>query len=96
MILFMKNGFRFISVMAVSVMLTGCAQDPQTNVLPTHQEVVDRRDDWTMSQAHEYCRKRGGSIEQWEGSESFCIMPQGYGCEPMAFVKGDCGSSTDF
>lgn len=77
-------------------MLTACA--PEQGSLPTHQQIVAKRSELTMHQARQFCQDQGGKLEFWgeKKDEEFCIMPQGYGCEPMAFAKGECGGQTEF
>ncbi|MGI5827427.1 MAG: hypothetical protein ACOX6V_00215 [Patescibacteria group bacterium] len=75
------------------VFLAGC--QPEAGAIPTHEEVAARRVRPTPEQAKRYCEEKGGHYEDWideDGTKNtYCILPENYGCDPILFAQGQCG-----
>jgi len=84
-------------LLAIPLLLVSCiSRSPQASALPTHQQVAMRYENPTPSQLLNYCNQKGGKYEIWTDKEDgskhiFCMLPQGYGCDPEQFFKGSCG-----
>ena len=70
------------------------ACQPDQGAIPTHEEVAYRYENPTSSQLLAHCQKKGGHYEDWKNADgsftTYCILPQGYGCDPKAFFQGTC------
>ncbi len=88
------NVYLIVSLILTSL-LSGCAQTPQPGQVPTVEEVIARRKTPTSEEAQQFCLSKGGHFEQWKNedgtSTTYCIMPEGYGCDPILFAQGLCG-----
>ena len=87
----------YLLIIILGIILASCAE-PEPEALPSFEEVTTRRDNPTPSQVKAYCEENGGHYEYWKnknGSYStYCIFPQGYGCEPEKFWDGSCSMET--
>lgn len=85
-----------LPIILLSLFLTSCiAQNPREGTLPTPQELVAQRKNVSEAEILAYCQSHGGHYEDWDNhdqtSSTYCILPQGYGCEPELFYNGSCG-----
>ncbi len=84
---------KILFILLVSFLLTAC--DPDPNAIPTHEEVVQRKLDVTPHRVKQFCYDKGGHYEVWDkgkiNEKEFCILPEGYGCDPVDFYQGNCG-----
>jgi len=81
---------------AIALVLSGCiAKTPEQSQLPTHQQVAMRYENPSSQQLLDFCTAKGGKYEIWtddDGTQNtFCMLPEGYGCDPEQFFKGSCG-----
>ena len=88
-----------ITALLIFISLTflgGCiAKTPDQSTLPSYQQVAMRYENPTPKQLLDFCNKKGGKYEVWtddDGTQNtFCMLPEGYGCDPEQFFKGSCG-----
>lgn len=89
--------FRLIVLVVSILILTGCmVAEPESGVIPTHEEIVKRQEvEVTPHRVEQYCYDNGGKYEDWDNhdgtSTTYCILPEGYGCDPVEYYKGNCG-----
>ncbi|NMB57287.1 DUF333 domain-containing protein [Candidatus Beckwithbacteria bacterium] len=84
---------RFVLIFIIICFLfTACAVEPEAGAIPTVEEVLQKRENVTEHEAEVFCRDKGGKIETWQDGSVYCIMPQGYGCDPIEFYRGICGA----
>ena len=86
--------YRFLILISFIVLISGCK--PKPGVIPTQQEVINRKVEVTYQQAKDFCYKNGGRLEDWKerdgSSKTYCILKEGYGCDPVEYAKGACGA----
>ena len=86
--------FKITFILVIALLLSSCIQDPESGAIPTVEEVAARKNLPTVPQAEKYCYDQGGHYEDWtdeDGSvNTFCILPEGYGCDPVKFYIGSC------
>lgn len=82
-------------LLLLSLFLSSCvAKTPDQSALPSYREVAMRLENPTDKQLLDRCIEKGGKYEVWDnddGSKStYCILPGGYGCDPIQLFQGTC------
>ena len=85
----------FFLLLFAPLLLTACNKKPEAGAIPTVEELIARRDNITQHEAEVYCQENNGKLEKWGNGKTYCIFTNGYGCDPMEYAKGICGTFAD-
>ena len=87
----MKKIFLIFTIF-LSFFLTSC--EPAKGTIPTPEEISSEKEILSDADVMNICQKKGGHYEDWDNhdgtSTTYCIHPDGWGCEPEKLADGSC------
>lgn len=82
---------KFVLFITLIFLLTSCTKKNNlTGKIEELQSIQAMKIIPSELELENYCIKKGGHYETWNGEEEFCIIGN-YGCEPEKLYSGECG-----